>query len=90
MAHGLSSTLRALAWLRWRLFLNGAVHGMRRDMLRRFAGWAQPVVFVAMSLALVPAAIVLSGVALFAGFGCGKPCSAMRTGPGCFHPFAST
>ncbi len=68
MAHGLSSTLRALAWLRWRLFLNGAVHGMRRDMLRRFAGWAQPVVFVAMSLALVPAAIVLSGVALFAGF----------------------
>lgn len=68
MADSVTSTLKALAWLRWRLFVNGSVHAMRRDLLRRFAGWAQPVTLVAMGLAFVPSGIVLSLAAAVFGW----------------------
>lgn len=68
MADGVTSTLKALAWLRWRLFVNGSVHAMRRDLLRRFAGWAQPVTLAAMGCAFVPSGIVLSLVAVAFGW----------------------
>lgn len=67
MARGVTSTLQALAWLRWRLFVNGSVHAMRRDLLRRIAGWAQPLTLAAMGCAFVPAGIVLSCAAVVFG-----------------------
>ena len=64
---------RALAWLRWRLFLNTLRKTRRRDSLERASRVFQVVVPVLFFLFLVPGALVLAILAMVGGWILGTP-----------------
>lgn len=69
--------LRATAWLRWRLTLNGLRGGARRDGLERFSRVAGLVAVVVMAIAVVPVAAFFGGLAAWGGFKVGRDVSAI-------------
>jgi len=63
-----ASATRALAWLQWRLLVNGLRGGRRRDTLEKASRWldvAAPVVFAVL---VIPLALLLLVFALVAGW----------------------
>jgi len=64
---------RALAWLRWRLFLNTLRKTRRRDSLERASRVFQVVAPVLFFLFLVPGALVLAILAVVGGWVLGTP-----------------
>ena len=60
--------LRAMAWLRWRLTLNGLRGGVRRDGLERFSRIAGLVAVLFVAIAIVPVAAFFGGLAAWGGW----------------------
>lgn len=60
--------LRAMAWLRWRLTVNGLRGGARRDGLERFSRIAGLAGAVLVALAVVPMAAFFGGLAAWGGY----------------------
>ena len=61
-------TLRAFAWMRWRVFVNALEHTGGRDMLERLSGAVEQIGPVIALILLVPSAIVLAGAGGYAGY----------------------
>ena len=60
--------LKALAWLRWRLLVNGLTTAGRRGGLERASRWIEVGVPVALVLLALPVSLGLAGVAVGAGW----------------------
>lgn len=60
--------IRAFAWLRWRLFVNG-LRGRRRDSLEQLARISRLFVFAVLGIAFIPGAILLAFLAFVGGRG---------------------
>jgi hypothetical protein len=61
-------TLRAFAWMRWRVFVNALEHTGGRDMLERLSGAVEQIGPIIALVLLVPSAIVLAGAGGYAGY----------------------
>jgi len=58
---------RAFAWLRWRVLMNALERGGRRDAVERLSRVTEQLAPILLGLLLVPGAIALALVGLFAG-----------------------
>ena len=61
-------TLRAFAWMRWRVLVNALEHTGGRDMLERLSGAVEQIGPIIALVLLVPSAIVLAGLGGYAGY----------------------
>lgn len=59
--------LRAFAWLRWRVLMNALERSDRRDTVERFSRVTEQLGPILLALLLVPGAIGLAALGLFAG-----------------------
>ncbi|TAM49954.1 MAG: hypothetical protein EPN53_07995 [Acidobacteria bacterium] len=60
--------LRAMAWLQWRLLLNGLKGGRRRDSVERFSRWSDAAGPALAAVLLIPGALVMAAAGGFAGW----------------------
>ncbi|MEN3340053.1 MAG: hypothetical protein V7647_3729 [Acidobacteriota bacterium] len=65
-------TLRAFAWLRWRVFINSLERTGSRDMLERFSLAIEKLGPVLAALMLVPSAIMLASLGAASGYALGR------------------
>jgi len=61
-------TLRAFAWMRWRVLVNALEHTGGRDMLERLSGAVEQIGPIIALVLLIPSAIVLAGLGGYAGY----------------------
>jgi hypothetical protein len=60
--------VRAMAWLQWRLLVNGLKGGRRRDSLERFSRWSDVAGPALAAVLLIPGALVMAAAGGFAGW----------------------
>ena len=60
--------LRAMAWLQWRLLVNGLKGGRRRDSLERFSRWSDAAGPAVAAILLIPGLLVMAAAGGFAGW----------------------
>jgi hypothetical protein len=65
-------TLRAFAWMRWRIFMNSIEKTGARDRLERFSLAVEHLAPIVLALVMVPSALALSGLAGYAGYQLGS------------------
>lgn len=61
-------TLRAFAWMRWRIFINALEKTGSRDKVERFSVAIEHIAPIIIALVTIPSALLLAGVGAFAGF----------------------
>jgi len=64
--------VRAFAWLRWRIFMNGLERSGRRDAVERFSRATEQLGPILMGILLVPTLVGLAGLGLLAGRAIGR------------------
>ncbi len=60
--------LRAMAWLQWRLLVNGLKGGRRRDSLERFSRWSDAAGPALAAVLLIPGALLMAAAGGLAGW----------------------
>ena len=58
----------AMAWLQWRLLVNGLRGGRRRDSVERFSRWSEVAAPAVLAVLLIPAILVMAAAGGFAGW----------------------
>jgi hypothetical protein len=61
-------TLRAFAWMRWRMFINSLEHTGARDKLERFSVAIEKIGPIMAAVLMIPSALVLAAAAVASGF----------------------
>jgi len=61
-------TLRAFAWMRWRMFVNSLEHTGARDKLERFSIAIEKIGPIMAAVLMIPSALLLAAAAAAAGF----------------------
>jgi hypothetical protein len=65
-------TLRAFAWLRWRIFVNSLEHTGSRDRVERFSLAIERLGPILLLLVMIPSMLALAGMSAYAGFALGR------------------
>jgi hypothetical protein len=65
-------TLRAFAWLRWRVLINSLERRGSRDVIERFSAAFEQLAPAITALVMLPSAVALAGAAAFAGWTVGR------------------
>ena len=67
-------TLRAFAWMRWRVLLNSLERTGARDQLERFSLAIDKLGPIIATILLVPSALGLAGLSAYAGYWLASGC----------------
>jgi hypothetical protein len=76
---GILRPARALAWLRWRMFLNAFRKTHRRDTLERISRAGSAILPIVFAVTLVPAFLVTCGLSLMGGWYVGRASTSPRS-----------